>query len=100
VSNQFEVLSPWADIDPLPLRGISPRVTDLAGKTIGLFVDSYKGGAAPDIGREVEKQLKQKYPTAKFITFPGRELVAENKQKPDFEKWAKDIDMAISVVGD
>jgi len=34
---QYEVLNPWADLDPVPLRGISPRVTDLAGKTIGLF---------------------------------------------------------------
>ena len=29
---QFEVLSPWADTDPIPFRGISPRLDGLAGK--------------------------------------------------------------------
>jgi len=36
---QFEVLSPWADVDPIPLRGISPRLSSLAGKKIGIFVN-------------------------------------------------------------
>ena len=35
---QYEVLSPWAEVDPIPLRGISPRIKTLAGKKIGLFV--------------------------------------------------------------
>jgi hypothetical protein len=37
--NQFVVLSPWADVDPIPVRGISPRILTLTGKKIGLFVN-------------------------------------------------------------
>ena len=37
----YEVLNPWAEVETVPLQGISPRVTDLKGKTIGLF-DSCK----------------------------------------------------------
>ncbi len=39
LANQFVALSPWADVDPIPLRGISPRIQNLAGKKIGLFHD-------------------------------------------------------------
>jgi len=35
--NQYEVLSPWADADSTPLKRLSPRVTDLSDKTIGLL---------------------------------------------------------------
>jgi hypothetical protein len=31
---QYDVLSPWAEVDPLPLRGISPRLDSLSGKKI------------------------------------------------------------------
>ena len=35
---QYEVLNPWAEVDPVSLRGLgAPRPTDLSGKTIGLF---------------------------------------------------------------
>ena len=37
MANTFEVLSPWAEADPVPARGITPRVSSLAGKKIGLF---------------------------------------------------------------
>jgi hypothetical protein len=34
---QYEALSPWAEVDPIPPRGISPRVDTLAGKKIGFM---------------------------------------------------------------
>ena len=34
-SSSFEVLSPWAEVDPVPLKGISPRLKSLEGKKIG-----------------------------------------------------------------
>ena len=34
---EYEVLSPRADIDPIPRIGLNPRVTDLNKATIGLY---------------------------------------------------------------
>ena len=45
-SNGYEVLSPWAEADPIPFRGISPRLGTLEGKKIGLLANS-KRAAAP-----------------------------------------------------
>ncbi len=36
-NNEYEVLSPWAEADPISSRGISPRVESLDGKKIGLY---------------------------------------------------------------
>ena len=58
MNGQYEVLSPWAEVDPVQLRGISPRVTDLGGKTIGLFINHK--GAAPPIQAVVEAKLKER----------------------------------------
>ncbi|MFH1647603.1 MAG: hypothetical protein ABID71_07970 [Chloroflexota bacterium] len=56
----YEVLSPWAEADPIPFRGINPPVADLAGKKIGLLRNS-KRGAEPTL-QVLEKRLKEKYP--------------------------------------
>ena len=64
---QYEVLNPWAEADPIPLRGISPRVADLKGKSIGLFINHKT--PAPLIQTVVEKKLKERYPTSRFSQF-------------------------------
>jgi len=99
--SQYQVLSPWAEVDPIPLRGISPRVDTLAGKKIGLFAN-FKRAARP-MAAEVEKQLKQKFPTAQFVLFDSRlpnvtETETVNKEK--FAAWAKDMDAVVAMVGD
>ena len=54
---QYPVLSPWAETDPIPLRGLSAsRVDTLAGKKIGLFVN-YKR-ADRHIAESIERRLK------------------------------------------
>ena len=41
MNGQYEVLSPWAEVDPITFRGLTaPRLNDLAGKKIGLFASS------------------------------------------------------------
>ena len=40
MKNEFEVLSPWATADPIPLRGITPRFDEMSGKKIGLYATS------------------------------------------------------------
>jgi hypothetical protein len=98
---QFEVLSPWADVDPIPLRGISPRITTLAGKKIGLFVNPKR--AAMPIAESIQKRLGTMYPDAQTIIFHDTEAnvnVIETKNKEKFIAWAKGLDAAIAVVGD
>ncbi len=98
---QFEVLSPWADVDPIPLRGISPRIQTLAGKKIGLFVNPKR--AAMPIAESIQKRLGTMYPDAQTIIFHDTEAnvnVIETKNKERFIAWAKGIDAAIAVVGD
>ena len=54
---EYEVLSPWGEVDAVPPMGLQPRVGDLRSKTIGLFA-GYKGHWVLVL-REVERQLKE-----------------------------------------
>ncbi len=100
--SQYQVLSPWAEADPIPLRGLSaPRVDTLAGKKIGLFVN-YKRAARP-IAESVERRLKAMYPDAQISYFVSTEWnvsVVETKNKDKFEAWAKGVNAVILSVGD
>lgn len=98
---QFEVLGPWADVDPIPLRGLSPRIESLAGKKIGLFVNPKR--AAMPIAQSIESRLKAMYPDVQTIIYHSvganvNEIETKNKEK--FTAWAKGLDAAIAVVGD
>jgi hypothetical protein len=97
---QYEVFSPWADADPVPSRGISPRVTDLAGKTVGLF-SNFKVAGYP-IQSIVEKKLKEKFPGITISHFKSLETVAvaDTKDKAGFEEWIRRVDTVITSVGD
>ncbi len=99
---QYEVLSPWADVDPIPLKGLSaPRADNLAGKKIGLFVN-YKRAARP-IAESVERRLKAMYPDAQISYWVAPEWnvsVVETKNKDKFEAWAKSVNAVILSVGD
>ena len=98
---KFEVLSPWADADPIPFRGISPRLESLAGKKIGLFVNSKR--AAMPIAKSVDKRLKEMYPDIQIIVFHSTEPNVneiETKNKEKFTAWVKDVDAVIALVGD
>jgi hypothetical protein len=96
----YEVLSPWAEIDPIPPRRISPRETDLNGKTVGLFAD-YKRAAQP-ILTAVERMLKKRFPETKFswFVFEKCSAIKETEDKGRLAEWVKGIDMAITAVGD
>jgi hypothetical protein len=98
---QFEVLSPWADVDPIPLRGISPRIPTLAGKKIGLFVNPKR--AAKPIAESIDRHLKSMYPDIQTFVFNSEGANVneiETKNKEEFTAWAKGLDAAIAVVAD
>jgi hypothetical protein len=58
----YEILSPWAEADPVPLSGISPRLEDMTGKKIGLFCNSKR--AARLMLTSIENRLKERFPSA------------------------------------
>jgi hypothetical protein len=100
-SHQYEVLSPWAEADPKPARGLAPRLSTLEGKKIGLLCNIKR--AANPILNVIEAELKKRYPTSEFVPFKGQsmsvsELEPQNKDK--FAAWIKEIDAAVLAVGD
>jgi hypothetical protein len=101
-NSQYEVLSPWAEADPVPMRGLkAPRLDDLAGKKIGLFANIKR--ASGPIQTVIERKLKERYPTLETSWFRGRafsvsELDPQNKDK--FQEWIKGVDAVILAVGD
>ena len=107
MNGQYEVLNPWAEVDPPSLKGISPRVSDLGNKTIGLF-DSSKI-ASRGVLEAIKEQLSEKVPTAKFSWYTAgtyyhgqphyrEEIYQEWREK--FLAWLEDVDTVILAVGD
>jgi hypothetical protein len=100
MNGQYEVLNPWAEVDPIPLKGISPRLTDMTGKKIGLFVNS-KVAARP-IQAAVEAKLKERFPTlefSRFVRIPNISM-AESENWDKYQEWVKGVDAAIFAHGD
>ena len=100
-SAEYEVLSPWADADPVPLRGITPRPVDLAGRTIGLF--SNRKRAAQLTLEAVERELLANFPGAKTswytcTTINTPEMLTEGRAK--FESWVGGVDAVVLSVAD
>jgi len=97
----YEVLSPLAEVDSVAPRGIAPRVADLNGKTIGLFAFFKPHGRW--INDEVERRLKERFPTAKFshytVPIHGVEAVSDD-YKASFEEWVKGVDSVVTSHGD
>lgn len=97
----YEVLSPWAEADPVPLRGISPRFEDMTGKKIGLFCNSKR--AARLILGSIEKKLKERFSSIETSWYDSTipnipEIESENREK--FIAWVKGVDAVILAVGD
>jgi hypothetical protein len=97
----YEVLSPWAKADPVPFKGITPRIDRLDGKKIGLLRNT-KRAAEPTL-KVVEDRLNKLFPTASFIWFfnpkPNERAIAQDI-KDGFEKWIKGVDAIIAAYGD
>ena len=97
----YKVLSPWAEADPIPLKGLAPRLIDLTGKKIGMLCNNKR--AAEPILTMAEKKLKEKYPSAGFTWFNTESFsisALEKERIPEFEAWIKEVDAVIAAVGD
>jgi len=97
----YEVLSPWAESDPIPLKGLAPRLNGLAGKKIGLLRNSKR--AAEPILTVASRILKERYPDVEFSWYRGNTFSASELEKErfsEFEDWLKSVDAVICAVGD
>jgi hypothetical protein len=103
MNGQYEVLSPCAEADPVPFRGLTaPRLTDLASKKIGLFASSKP--VSKRIMTAVEVKLKERFPTVETSWYIGEGswavLQIETKHKEKYKQWVKGVDTVIAAVGD
>ena len=113
MSSEYKVLSPWADADPVPLKGLALRLSDLNGKKIGLFHHTKPAG--PYITAEVERRIKDHFPKAEFSYYrmsfigdldeskynlSGVNLEKYNRELASFEDWIKGVDAVVGAVGD
>ncbi|MBN1189832.1 MAG: hypothetical protein JXA46_08775 [Dehalococcoidales bacterium] len=99
-NNIYEVLSPWAEADPVPARGLAGRVKELEGKTIGFFRNSKR--AARPIFDNLEQKLKRRIPSisfSEFVFLPNDDVLATD-EIPRFEEWLKGVDAVVLAYGD
>jgi hypothetical protein len=103
MNGQYDVLSPWAEVDPIQFRGLTaPRLTNLAGKRIGLFASSKP--ISKRIMTAVEAKLKALYPTVETSWYIGEGswavLQMETERREQYKDWVKGVDAVIAAVGD
>ena len=90
----IEVLNPRGEIESDKVYGISPRVPDLAGKTIGLYSNG-KGGVIQFLDM-VEANIKEKYPTATIKRYGGAFDVGDQLAK----QMAGEVSAVVYGLGD
>jgi len=99
---EYEVLSPWAEVDYSGAKGLSKRLDALDGKVIGLFAHFKEH--SPLMLAEIANQLSAAYPTATFLPLQYPKDTKEIDHDPDFKPvfldWLDKIDGVISAYGD
>jgi hypothetical protein len=103
MNGQYEVLSPWAETDPITFRGLTaPRLTGLEGKKIGLFASSKP--ISKRIIDAVQAKLKEKFPTTETSVWVGQGpwaiLQIDTDRRESYKDWVKGVDAVIAAVGD
>jgi hypothetical protein len=99
--NLFAVLSPWAEADPVPLKGLAPRLNTLAGKKIGLLRNNKR--AAGPILEVAARRLKEKFPDIELSWFRGNTFCVSELEKhrlSEFDDWIKSVDAVIAAAAD
>jgi hypothetical protein len=97
----YEVLSPWAEADPIPLKGLAPRLDKLDGKKIGLLCNIKR--SEPLIVDVTERLIKERFPTAEISKFFSNSFSVSSLEKDregEFNDWIKGVDAVIAAVGD
>lgn len=97
----LQALSPWSEVDTTEYSGLAPRLGDLNGKTVGMFGDFM--AVATLMLHSVEKELKKRFPEAKFSYIQYEvETVRIDRDpefQPVFDKWAEGVDCILNFFG-
>jgi len=91
---ELTLLNPRGVIEAKPISAPNPRVTDLAGKRVGLYWNNKPG--MDNFYKVFEELLKKKYPTATTTLLRGAFLIRDD----DAEAWLPQIDTFVYGVGD
>jgi len=91
---ELELLNPRGEIEAKPTFAPRPRVTDLAGKKVGLYWNSKHG--LDNFYTVFEELLKKKYPTATTTLLRGAFEIRDE----DAKDWMSQIDTFVYGVGD
>jgi hypothetical protein len=98
----YAVLSPWAETDPQPLHGITPRLAELSGKKIGLYAN-YKRASLP-IQNALEAALQSRFgdriAISRFAQKGANDIGSDPDEGPRFAAWLEDVDAVVVAVGD
>lgn len=98
---RYTVLSPWAEVDQSNLYGLSPRLPDLNGKTIGMFGDFMN--VATYMLQVVEKHILEKFPEAKFsyyrYTVETTDIAKDTEALKTFQPWLESVDCVLAFYG-
>jgi hypothetical protein len=90
----MELLNPRGEIEVPPVYIPSPRLSDLAGKIIGLYSNGKPG--MDNFYTAIEDLLKEKYPDITVARLTGAFEIRDN----DAKDFASRIDAFIYAVGD
>ncbi|HEY41263.1 MAG TPA: hypothetical protein G4O18_05325 [Dehalococcoidia bacterium] len=93
-STKLKVLNPRGEREAVSARGISPRVTELEGKRIGLYWNGKQDGDY--FWDTIEGLLKKKFPTAKVLRYNGPGDLGEAMAA----RMSKEVDTFLYGVGD
>jgi hypothetical protein len=98
----YDVLSPWAETDPIPLQGINPRLADLNGKRLGLYAN-YKRAAVP-IQNALEAELRTRFGEGidikRFAQRGSTDIGSSPDEGQEFKQWLEEVDAVVVAVGD
>jgi hypothetical protein len=90
----LEVMNPRGQIPPPPFHAPSPRVSDLSGKTVGIYWIGKAGG--DNFWDGVHALLTEKYPNTKVVRYQGPFDLGDKRAA----EIAKEVDTMFYGVGD
>ena len=96
---EYTVLSPWAEQNASNRVGLSPRVSDLNGKTIGM--NGHFMNYSMFILEEIEKAIAKRYPGAKFSYIQYKHGDQRIERDDEFEsvyrEWVSKVDCIVQA---
>ena len=90
----LKVLNPRSEIEMALALGVTPRISDIEGKRIGLYWNGKPDGDF--FWDTIEGLLKEKYPSVTVLRYNGPGDLGEIMA----EKVAKEVDTLLYGVGD